>query len=147
VTYAGPGTGAFLAGATHAPVMAILMVFEMTLDADLQFPLIVASISARYLSATIRPKTVYADALGQESPAYPWSLRVAALRLPAGRSVTTNASMASVCRQFSCHSMQHLWVVDAAGVYRRAVALQAARLVPGKVEGLQPGPVGRTRSP
>lgn len=135
VTYAVLGMGAFLAGTTHAPVMAILMVFEMTQDADLLFPLIVASISARYLSAAVRPKTVYADALGQESPAYPWSLRVAALQLPAGRSVTADAPMAAVCRLFSRHSMQHLWVVDAGGVYRGAIALQAAAsLAPREVE-------------
>ncbi|MDD2768209.1 MAG: ClcB-like voltage-gated chloride channel protein [Methylococcus sp.] len=132
VTYAVLGMGAFLAGTTHAPVMAILMVFEMTLDADLLFPLIVASIAARYLSAAIRPKTVYADALGEESQTYPWSLQVSALLLPPGPAVGLDESMAAACRLFSRKAIHHLWVVDAGGSYRGAIALQAMRQFAGR---------------
>ena len=42
LAYAVVGMGAFLAGATQAPLMAILMIFEMTLSYQVMLPLMVA---------------------------------------------------------------------------------------------------------
>ena len=69
--YALVGMGAMLAGATHAPLMSILMVFELTLDYQIVLPLMLAVIAAHYTArgyAGVRP--MYADSLmPREAPA------------------------------------------------------------------------------
>nr|WP_242467478.1 ClcB-like voltage-gated chloride channel protein [Thiocapsa imhoffii] len=62
--YAVVGMGAMLAGTTHAPLMAILMVFEMTMDYAIVLPLMLAVVTAHYTArryADIAP--MYADSL------------------------------------------------------------------------------------
>ena len=58
--YALVGMGAFLAATTHAPFMAVLMVFEMTLDHRILLPLMLACILGAYISRAIGAKSVYA---------------------------------------------------------------------------------------
>lgn len=59
VYFSAVAMGAFLAGTTHAPIMAILMIFEMTLDANLVFPLIMSALIASYLSRILHPRSIY----------------------------------------------------------------------------------------
>lgn len=46
--YAVVGMGAMLAATTHAPLMSILMVFEMTMDYQIVLPLMLAVVAAHY---------------------------------------------------------------------------------------------------
>jgi FimV-like protein len=62
--YAVVGMGAMLAGTTHAPLMAILMVFEMTMDYEIVLPLMLAVVTAHYTArqySDISP--LYAESL------------------------------------------------------------------------------------
>lgn len=59
VYFSAVAMGAFLAGTSHAPIMAILMIFEMTLDANLVFPLILSALIAGYLSRMLHPQSIY----------------------------------------------------------------------------------------
>lgn len=59
VYFSAVAMGALLAGTTHAPIMAILMIFEMTLDANLVFPLILSALIASYLSRMLHPHSIY----------------------------------------------------------------------------------------
>ena len=62
--YAVVGMGAMLAGTTHAPLMSILMVFELTMDYKIVLPLMLAVVSAHYTARRytgVRP--MYADSL------------------------------------------------------------------------------------
>lgn len=69
--YAVVGMGAMLAGTTHAPLMSILMVFELTMDYNIVLPLMLAVITAHYTArrySAIKP--MYADSLlPREKPA------------------------------------------------------------------------------
>lgn len=69
--YAVVGMGAMLAGTTHAPLMSILMVFELTLDYQIVLPLMLSVITAHYTARRytgVRP--MYADSLlPREKPA------------------------------------------------------------------------------
>ena len=47
------GMGAFLAATTHAPIMAIIMIFELTLDYQIILPLMLACVIAYYISVGI----------------------------------------------------------------------------------------------
>ncbi len=57
------GMAALLAGTTHAPLMAILMVFEMTLDYQLVLPLMLASVISYAISVTLLTIPVYGQAV------------------------------------------------------------------------------------
>jgi H+/Cl- antiporter ClcA len=62
--YAVVGMGAMLAGTTHAPLMSILMVFELTLDYRIVLPLMLAVVTAHYVARSytgVRP--MYAESL------------------------------------------------------------------------------------
>ena len=56
------GMGAFLAAATHAPIMAIIMIFELTLDYQIILPLMLACVVGYYTSVSIEKRSIYADA-------------------------------------------------------------------------------------
>ena len=55
--------GALLAATTHAPLMSILMIFEMTLSYEVMLPLMLACISGFVIAQRIRPASVYAKSL------------------------------------------------------------------------------------
>ncbi|MFL6540712.1 MAG: ClcB-like voltage-gated chloride channel protein [Chthoniobacterales bacterium] len=57
------GMGAFLAGTTHAPVMAIMMIFELTLDYQIILPLMLACVIAYYTAARIEPRSIYSESV------------------------------------------------------------------------------------
>ena len=67
VGYAALGMGAFLAGATHAPLMAILMVTEMTGQQGLTLPLAIACISAHLTAKSLHSRSMYDHAIRVES--------------------------------------------------------------------------------
>jgi chloride channel protein, CIC family len=63
-TYAVVGMGAFLAAATRAPVMSILMIFEMTLDYQIVLPLMLACVTAYTVARFhLRSNSIYARSL------------------------------------------------------------------------------------
>jgi CIC family chloride channel protein len=57
------GMGALLAGTTHAPIMAIIMIFELTLDYQIILPLMLACVVSYYTSVSIEKRSIYAEAL------------------------------------------------------------------------------------
>jgi FimV-like protein len=62
--YAVVGMGAMLAGTTHAPLMSILMILEMTMDYQIVLPLMLAVVIAHYTAVRytgVRP--MYAESL------------------------------------------------------------------------------------
>lgn len=62
--YAVVGMSAFLTGTTHAPLMSILMIFEMTRQYEVLLPLMLASIVAHYVAKVYRKgRSIYAPAL------------------------------------------------------------------------------------
>ncbi len=67
--YAVIGMGAFLAGTTHAPLMSIVMVFEMTQDYQVMLPLMLSSVTAHYLAKHYRKgRSIYYESLHGHRP-------------------------------------------------------------------------------
>ena len=62
-SYAIVGMGALLAATTYAPLMSILMIFEMTLSYEVMLPLMLACVTAYVIAHRIRPDSVYAKSL------------------------------------------------------------------------------------
>ncbi len=89
--YALVGMGGFLAATTHAPLMSILMIFEMTLDYQVVLPLMLACVTAHYTAKVYR---------GGES-IYHEALRPAALRSTASASSASAPQSASASQSAS----------------------------------------------
>lgn len=57
--YALVGMGAVVAGATHAPITAILIIFELTYDYELIVPLMGACIISTLVATRLKPENIY----------------------------------------------------------------------------------------
>jgi len=126
--YAIVGMGAFVAGATHAPLMAMLMIFEMTLSFPVVLPLILACVAAYFVARASRELSMYHVAIRrnqQERALARWrGLRISELIKPAVPIVATTASYAEIERAFLEHSVRYVYVTDADGRFRGVVSLQ-----------------------
>jgi CIC family chloride channel protein len=121
------GMGAFLAATTHAPLMAIIMLFEMTLDYQMILPLMLACVLAHFTSSAFEKKSIYADSLrrkgGDDFRQRLSELRVAELMKPNPAHVSENAPFGEIAQNFITHRFNYLYVVDAAGHFKGAIAL------------------------
>ncbi len=57
--YSMVGMGAVVAGATHAPITAILIIFEMTNDYKIILPLMISTIIATLLTTRLKKESIY----------------------------------------------------------------------------------------
>lgn len=114
--YALVGMGAFLAGATHAPLTAILMLFEMTLDYGIVLPLMLACVTAYYTARAIDPDSLYSGKLGRErappSAAAPLEHSIQELIRPNPVTVRPDSSFEQLVEIFTAHRHNYVYVVD-----------------------------------
>jgi CIC family chloride channel protein len=61
--YALIGMGAFLGATTHAPLMAVVMVFELTLNPDAIAPLLIATVAAQTVARSVSSDSIYSASL------------------------------------------------------------------------------------
>ena len=121
------GMGAFLAACTHAPLMSILMMFEMTQSYSLVVPLMASCVAGYSVSQALRSRSIYAVSAGHAAPAP--TLTVAADLLhgdpPCIRPGQTLGELEAVFQQ---RRWQHTYVVDAGGHFLGAISLHDFRL-------------------
>ena len=123
------GMGALLAATTHAPLMAILVLFEMTLDYQMILPLMLACVVAHYVSRSMEPKSIYAESLKRKSEsegifdARLAALRVADLMKEHPASVPENAPFAEITTSFITQRFMNLYVVDEEHAFRGVISL------------------------
>ena len=121
------GMGAFLAGTTHAPIMAIIIIFEMTLDYKVIAPLMLACVVAHYVSLGFQEKSIYAESLKRKGAGdfdrQLASLTVSDLMKKDPGSVPEDAHFTEIAGYFATHRFNHLYVVDGAHRFRGAISL------------------------
>ncbi|WP_206998295.1 ClcB-like voltage-gated chloride channel protein [Trinickia mobilis] len=126
--YAMVGMGAFLAGATQAPLMAILMIFEMTLSYQVVLPLMLSCIVAYFVSRAIGKTSMYEITLRRlEDEQERLRLRSLLLRelvKPAETVVPLSASVDHMTRIFLEYPVKYLYVTNDAGCFLGVVALK-----------------------
>ncbi|KVN32845.1 voltage-gated chloride channel protein ClcB [Burkholderia pyrrocinia] len=126
--YAMVGMGAFMAGATQAPLMAILMIFEMTLSYQVVLPLMVSCVVAYFVARATGTTSMYEITLHHHQDALErLRLRTTQMReliQPAQTVVPLTASVADMARVFLEYPVKYLYVTDEAGRFRGAVALK-----------------------
>lgn len=126
--YAIVGMGAFLAATTHAPIMAMIMVFEMSLDYDILPPLMLASTVAFYTARAVDSRSIYAEALAHRSDVAPPPEPILAADIMRAHSSTirADATPQQVARAFAAHPDDELFVLDHTGKFLGALSLQSA---------------------
>jgi CIC family chloride channel protein len=72
--YALVGMGCLVAGTTRAPIMAIMVMFEMTLDYRIVLPLMLACITASLVARTIHANSIYGEELAERGTKTPQGL-------------------------------------------------------------------------
>ena len=126
--YAIVGMGALLAGATQAPLMAILMIFEMTLSYQVVLPLMVSCVVAYFVARATGTTSMYEITLRHHQDAQARSrlkdTQMRELIQPATTVVPLTASVADMTRVFLEYPVKYLYVTDNAGRFRGAVALK-----------------------
>jgi CIC family chloride channel protein len=126
--YAMVGMGAFLAGATQAPLMAILMIFEMTLSYQVVLPLMLSCVVAYFISRAIAKTSMYEITLRRNREEQERSrLRATQMReliRPAETVVLPNATVQDMTRVFLEYPVKYLYVANASGAFLGVVALK-----------------------
>lgn len=77
--YAAVGMAALAAGSSHAPLSAILMLFEFTGNYDLILPLMVAAIVSSLVAKRLYPYSIYTEPLQRRGVELSWRMEEAAL--------------------------------------------------------------------
>ncbi len=126
--YALVGAGAFLAATTHAPLMAILIMFDMTLAHEIVLPLMLACVGAHIVAQSLRLTSIYAvprKARREELPARETlaTLTVATLLRPDPPSISARAPLAQILDAFVGRRHNNLYVVDGAGLFQGVIPL------------------------
>ena len=110
------GMGAFLAAATGAPVMAIIMLFELTLDYQILMPVMLASVMGYYTCRSLTSRSLYKDALARKGAAvvaqHLATLKIGDLMHDDSGTVSPLAPFGEIVRQFMHSTQDFLHVVD-----------------------------------
>jgi CIC family chloride channel protein len=120
------GMGCVLAATTRAPIMAILIIFEMTLDYATVMPLMLACVPAFFVSRQLARDSVYSRQLHGhsqgEQPLFLLHVRDLMKRDPLHVSETTGFE--EIAAALASHTFKHLYVIDAGRRFLGAIALQ-----------------------
>jgi CIC family chloride channel protein len=121
------GMGALLAAASHAPVMAIIMLFEMTLSYDIIMPLMLCSVVAYYTARGIEDQSLYSEALQKKAADEPEPVRlpgvVADLAKVQATRVLLTARFEDIAREFLHSRHEEIYVTTPEGGYAGAISL------------------------
>lgn len=142
--YAAVGMAAIAAGTSHAPISAILILFEFTGNYDLILPLMVASIISSLLSRRLRRTSIYTESLRSKGIELPWRMEEAVLAgLKAEDLARTDPDVLrpaskyrEVVEKFLATRRQRLFVVREDGELLGAVSLHDIKHVLDSPEGL-----------
>jgi CIC family chloride channel protein len=110
------GMGSFLAATTGAPLMAILMVFELTLSYAIVPFLMVACVLGYYCSSFFERRFMYGESLERKGAAF-FNSQLAEVDLVDlikrdPLTLPQNATFAEIAQTFVQHQFQHIYVID-----------------------------------
>lgn len=129
--YAAVGMAAVMAGTSHAPISAILILFEFTGNYDLILPVMLAAILSSLLAKRLRPYSIYTESLRGRGVDLPWRMEEAVLAgLKAENLVRADPQVlrpgdtyGDVVEKFLSTRRQRLFVVGTDGKLLGAVSL------------------------
>jgi len=118
--YALAGMGGIVAGTTHAPFLAIIMVFELTQNYAIVLPLMLTSIMAYWVARRVRRTSIYTDELrrrgmrweGTAQERLMRSLSVKDIMLTDVEPIAQDTPLDSIVETFQNSRKLQLYVVD-----------------------------------
>jgi CIC family chloride channel protein len=121
--YALVGMGAVLSSTSHAPITAIIMIFELTRSISIIPPLMISCVIATLVASTLRSESIYTrklvergvDLLAEKDPNVLRALRVRDLVNPDVERVPANASFQEVLDLVVRSPRSEFFVVDSKG--------------------------------
>ncbi len=121
------GMGCFLAAMTRAPIMSILIMFEMTHADATIMPLMLACVVSFFVARSISADSVYSQKLRQshgqsETPLFLLHVRDLMKKDPI--CVTETSGFSHIATVLAANTFKHLYVVDANRRFLGAIALQ-----------------------
>ena len=129
--YAAVGMAAVMAGTSHAPISAILILFEFTGNYDLILPVMLASILSSLVSRRLHATSIYTEPLRRKGIEIPWRMEEAVLAgLKAENLMRADPQIlrpgdyyGDVVEKFLSSRRQRLFVVGADGKLLGAISL------------------------
>ncbi|MCY2961198.1 MAG: ClcB-like voltage-gated chloride channel protein [Planctomycetota bacterium] len=124
--YALVGMGAMLAATTLAPLTAIVILFEMTLDYDIVLPLMLACVTAYTAARAFGGRSIYAGALPSLPPSSITpidTILVRDLMRADPPRIEENARFQTIVETFVTHRHHNLYVVGRDGRFRGVIPL------------------------
>lgn len=116
------GMGAFLAACTHAPLMSVLMIFEMTENYSLIVPLMLSCVLAYFVSRVLRPASIYNDHSRSRRHAPALTMAIDFLR-QGPPTICVGETVARLENLFLKFRWQHVYVTDTNGIFMGAISL------------------------
>jgi CIC family chloride channel protein len=121
------GMGSFIAASTGAPLMSILMGFELTLDYTLAPLLMVSCVIAYYSSSIFEKRFIYGESLERKGASFfnqqLAEAKIADLIQADPVTLPSNATFAEIAKVFVQQRLQHIYIVGREGQFLGAVSL------------------------
>ncbi len=118
------GMGAFLAACSHAPLMAVVMIFEMTGNAQIIVPLLLVCVLSVSVKKLLQRTSLYSRLLPSEKEPVLAREDVVPLLLRPGAPVIAMSATCAEAEALFVHSRwQHLYVLDAGRHFAGALSL------------------------
>jgi chloride channel protein, CIC family len=141
--YALVGMGAVVAGATHAPITAILILFELTSNYAIILPLMLSCIIATVLASRIMNESIYTVKLvrrgsrlrGSSEATLMRTTRVRRILRPFPETMPPETPLSLVVKRALEGSLLHQYVVDPEGRLLGVITLRRLKAIFGE-EGL-----------
>lgn len=142
--YALVGMGAVLAGTTHAPITAIMMIFEQTNSYPIILPLMFVCIISNFTARLLKRESIHMESLRRRGVVLPsgpeasvmQNLRVSDLMHHDVEFVRANDPFPRVVEHFLQSSYNNLYVVDGQNRFLGAIPLHALKEMLNQKEGL-----------
>jgi CIC family chloride channel protein len=143
--YALVAMGAVLSATSHAPITAIIMIFELTQSISIIPPLMTSCVIATLVASTLRRDSIYTrqlvergvDLLAEKDPNVLRSLRVRDLVDPDAERVSADASFQEVLDLVVRSPHAEFFVVDAKGALCGAISVTQLRRLLFEEEALR----------
>ncbi|MHC5081760.1 MAG: chloride channel protein, partial [Planctomycetota bacterium] len=129
--YALVGMGAVVAGTTHAPITAILMLFELTGDYKIILPIMIACILASLITSRMGKDSIYTEKLSRRGVNLNQGLettiigaaRVSDVMRSDAPTIRENETLNHVLQEFLATHVMQVYVVDGEGKLKGIVHL------------------------
>jgi CIC family chloride channel protein len=123
------GMAAFLAATSQAPLMSVLMVFEMTLAPAMLLPSMIAAVAAYYTASRCQALSLYSVVTEREQASAAAdrarAMTLAGLCDPTDTVIGDHATLRETDDKFAEAGTRYLYVVDAGGALLGAVSIHA----------------------